>query len=137
MFPFLFHEGCSQFLVCMHTHATKLLQGKEIRVPINTKQRQNKNKDIKHKPRYFLSDGFNSPNFGGFCGGSPSANAGGNGFNSGVRVSLLLSTILGLQGRDYSVLLYFTELGSVVRRPDSAIHWMVIFSTVVKLLEKL
>jgi hypothetical protein len=119
----------------MHTHATKLFQGNEIRVPINTKQRQNK--DIKHKPRYFLSDGFNSPNFGGFCGGSPSANAGGNGFNSGVRVSLLLSTILGLQGRDYSVLLYFTELGSVVRRPDSAIHWMVIFSTVVKLLEKL
>ena len=54
MFPFLFHEGCSahQFLVCMHTHATKLLQGKEIRVPINTKQRQNKNKETKQEQGY-------------------------------------------------------------------------------------
>ena len=29
------------------------------------------------------------------------------------------------------------ELGSVVRRLDSAVHWIVIFSNVIKLLEKL
>ena len=53
----------------------------------------------KYKPRYLLREGFNRPNLGGFWGGSPNENNGGKGAMSGIRVSLLASTILGLYYR--------------------------------------
>ncbi len=37
----------------------------------------------------------------------------------------------------YSNSCIFVVLGPVVRKMNSAIHWIVIFSTVVKMLEKL